>query len=53
MDEMHFGDELTPKFNDHNNDIGDWCPWSGADADGHGTDDRCPAGCKQSAVVDE
>lgn len=33
----------------HTNDIGDWCPWSGApitDED----DDRCPAGCRDSEV---
>lgn len=33
-----------PTIRTHNNDLGDWCPWSGAPQKGEG----CPAMCRDS-----
>lgn len=41
------------KINEHSNDIGDWCPWSGTAAtedDLHDEDFACPALCADSGV---
>jgi hypothetical protein len=42
---------LQRRYNDHKNDLGDWCPFS------HCTvtidaDDRCPQGCAGSYIED-
>lgn len=37
-------------FNSHSNDLGDWCPYSGDPAPGADDDERCPQGCRASAV---
>lgn len=42
--------EVPARYPEHNNDIGDWCPWSGERRKDR--DSRCPAGCRRS-VVDE
>lgn len=41
-------------FNEHSNDIGDWCPFSGEElpAD-QGKDKRCPQGCRASRIVED
>jgi hypothetical protein len=36
------------EYNEHNNQLGDWCPWSGVPA--NEDDDACPAGCPASNV---
>ncbi|WP_157410747.1 hypothetical protein [Actinoplanes rectilineatus] len=39
------------RFINHSNDVGDWCPWSlTAIAVTASSDDRCPAGCANSAI---
>jgi hypothetical protein len=40
------------KFNNHSNDIGDWCPYSGEPVPEDYNDDRCPQWCRASAIVD-
>ncbi|MGH3630688.1 MAG: hypothetical protein ACRDRL_25010 [Sciscionella sp.] len=53
------GDGVALEWNNHNNDIGDWCPYSGdpvgqAELDDHGEDGedgaRCPQWCMKSGV---
>lgn len=54
------GRDSTPVWNEHNNDLGDWCPWSGQQATADrrealmgplaGDDERCPQGCRGSAL---
>lgn len=39
-------------FNNHSNDIGDWCPWSTCTVTENYSDERCPAGCTASRVVE-
>ena len=41
-------------YNKHNNDIGDWCPWSGMPFryDEDPDDAKCPAGCRQSHATE-
>lgn len=39
-------------FNDHSNDIGDWCGWSMCRVTKAYDDDRCPVGCRASRIVD-
>ncbi len=36
-------------WNDHANQLNDWCPWSGKTAIGY---DRCPAGCPTSQAIE-
>ena len=49
----------TLVWNDHKNDIGDWCPWSDEPAvipagdTGPDTDPCCPARCRASRPVDK
>jgi len=42
-------------FNDHVNDLGDWCPWSLSPvADDYPySDERCPQACRASHITDE
>lgn len=41
------------QWNNHCNDLGDWCPWSGEPIpDDEGTG-RCPAGCRDSRPADD
>jgi len=42
-------------FNDHVNDLGDWCPWSLSPvADDYPyPDERCPQACRASHITDE
>ena len=35
-------------WNEHTNDIGDWCPFSGTPVTTE--DNRCPQGCRQSRI---
>lgn len=45
--------EVVAQFNDHNNDIGDWCPWSEELVtlpESEWDDACCPARCRNSAV---
>ena len=39
-------------WNEHSNDLGDYCPWSGQPAATEDDDARCPAGCAASALVE-
>lgn len=38
------------RFNNHSNDLGDWCPWSDTPVTAP-DDSRCPAGCPSSTVT--
>lgn len=39
-------------YNEHTNDLGDWCPWSGEPAPESDHDyPACPARCRDSDVV--
>jgi hypothetical protein len=38
------------RWNNHRNDLGDWCPWSLCTTTTTDDDDRCPAGCRGSYV---
>jgi len=40
------GDEAET-YDEHSNDSGDWCPYSGMPVRG-GDDERCPQGCRES-----
>jgi hypothetical protein len=40
-----------PVYREHNNDLGDWCPWSGEPR--QNDDSRCPALCGANAVNDD
>lgn len=41
-------------YNEHTNDLGDWCPWSGQEASNSDIeDDACPARCRASRVEEE
>lgn len=40
-------------ISDHTNDIGDWCPWSGAlvpEDEAHNEEFTCPAMCADATV---
>lgn len=54
--EMVDANDLGLFYNDHSNDIGDWCTWSGKPVDEDDLDDpdedRCPALCRASRVED-
>lgn len=39
-------------FNNHTNDIGDWCPWSTCTVTENYTDDHCPAQCRGSWIIE-
>jgi hypothetical protein len=41
--------DMARIWNEHNNQLGDWCPWSGLEVSGK--DKRCPAGCPTSRVA--
>jgi hypothetical protein len=46
----------THMFDDHSNDLGDWCPWSGVCVDPatyRHADGRCPQGCRTSHIVEQ
>lgn len=43
------GDAPHSWWNQHSNQLGDWCPWSGHVADDD--DDACPATCPASTRV--
>jgi hypothetical protein len=46
-------DEPRRRYVTHNNDLGDWCPFSHVSAPVDADDeDRCPNGCLQSRVED-
>lgn len=47
-------DAVSPPFewNEHNNDIGDWCPWSGARAYLGELGATCPARCRDAELVE-
>lgn len=41
-------------WNEHNNDSGDWCPWSGATVPAsllRDKDEPCPAMCRKSHPI--
>ncbi|MGP4027343.1 hypothetical protein [Actinomadura sp. 3N407] len=39
------------RWNNHSNDLGDWCPWSTEQIPTDHGDTRCPAGCRDSRPV--
>lgn len=46
-------DETNGQYNQHSNDIGDWCSWSGTRVglpEDEWDEVRCPAGCSASHV---
>jgi len=45
------GEREVSRYNYHNNDIGDWCPWSHCSASVKAVPgDPCPARCRKSKV---
>ena len=44
----------TLRFNQHSNNLGDYCPYSGqpVPADYEDEDERCPQACTASSIVD-
>lgn len=45
--EAEMAKKVTLIYNGHNNDIGDWCPYSGNTATGN----KCPQYCQDSRLV--
>lgn len=44
----------TRVYNDHTDDLGNWCPWSGRIVDrSYGDDDVCPAMCRASYITEQ
>jgi hypothetical protein len=51
-----YPDNATParRWNDHSNDLGDWCPWSRVSVSARLDDEQpCPAACRSAHIVEE
>lgn len=45
--------KIVRTFTSHNQDNGDWCPWSGVELSGEPRDhDMCPARCAASSITE-